>query len=143
MCKLGISELCDSDKRTEYKLPLKISCAQCHSPICDEGRNMMLMFPGLIEFDRNLLPGPFRAYAVPFFGILFFSPLLSSLLRTHHMFYGSRVDDVDDDLPKFLGKKNECPFEGEPKGDASMEKLQRWREHAGSGKRVEKDSLGQ
>ena len=59
------------------------------------------------------------------------------------MFYGSRVDDVDDDLPKFLGKKNECPFEGEPKGDASLEKLQSWRGHAGPGKRVAKDSLVQ
>lgn len=49
-----------SDKATEYKLPLKMSCARCHVPIADEGRNMMLMLPGLIEFDYNLLPGMFR-----------------------------------------------------------------------------------
>lgn len=42
---------------TEYKLPCKISCAMCHGPIADEGRNMMLVLPGLIDFDNNLLPG--------------------------------------------------------------------------------------
>lgn len=61
VCPNHLSDANGSDKRAEYKLPLKISCARCHSPICDEGRKMLLMFPGLIEFDQNLLPGPFRA----------------------------------------------------------------------------------
>ncbi|TDL19110.1 hypothetical protein BD410DRAFT_900446 [Rickenella mellea] len=98
-------------KATEYVLPVKISCAVCHGPIADEGRRMMLVFPELVQFDFNLLPGPFRA--------------------THHMFYGSRVEDVHDDIPKFLGKKGECPFEGESKGPESIDKLTKWRtEHS-------------
>jgi len=100
------------DKATEYKLPCKISCARCHAPIADEGRKMMLMLPSHIEFEMNLLPGPFRA--------------------THHMFYGSRVEDVNDDLPKFLGKKRECPYDGEEKGWESIEKLAIWRKENGT-----------
>ncbi|RWA12730.1 hypothetical protein EKO27_g2377 [Xylaria grammica] len=37
-------------KGTHYELPVKVSCANCHSPIMDEGRNMVLMFPGIIKF---------------------------------------------------------------------------------------------
>lgn len=46
------------------------------------------------------------------------------------MLYGSRVEDINDDLPKFPGKKNECPYEGEAKGAESIEKLRKWRERA-------------
>lgn len=38
------------DKKTHHKLPCKVSCAYCHTPIMDEGRNMILMFPGIIDF---------------------------------------------------------------------------------------------
>lgn len=39
------------DKSTVHRLPCKVSCAYCHAPIMDEGRNMVLMFPGIIEFS--------------------------------------------------------------------------------------------
>ena len=32
-----------SDKKTVHELPCKVSCNRCHSHLCDEGRNMMLM----------------------------------------------------------------------------------------------------
>lgn len=31
------------EKKTEYKVPLKISCKQCHSPVGNEGNSMMLV----------------------------------------------------------------------------------------------------
>ena len=34
-----------------HKLPCKVSCAYCRTPIMDEGRNMILLFPTLIDFE--------------------------------------------------------------------------------------------
>ena len=39
-----------SEKTTVHKLPCKVSCAYCRTPIMDEGRNMILLFPTLIDF---------------------------------------------------------------------------------------------
>lgn len=41
------------DKTTEHKLPCKVSCAYCRTPIMDEGRNMILLFPSLIKFKSK------------------------------------------------------------------------------------------
>jgi hypothetical protein len=42
-----------AEKTTRHKLPCKVSCAYCRTPIMDEGRNMILLFPTLIKFDSN------------------------------------------------------------------------------------------
>jgi len=71
------------DKILEHRLPCKISCAYCRTPIMDEGRNMCLLFPTLIDFksreEKRL-----------------FDP-------TCHIFYGSRVVDILDGKPKWSG----------------------------------------
>ncbi|KAI2466080.1 Mss4-like protein [Annulohypoxylon bovei var. microspora] len=46
----GLAFYHSPDQSTVHKLPCKVSCAYCHSPIMDEGRRMVLMFPGIIEF---------------------------------------------------------------------------------------------
>jgi hypothetical protein len=33
-----------SEKLAKYKLPCKIGCSYCRTPILDEGRNMILLF---------------------------------------------------------------------------------------------------
>ncbi|TRX87960.1 hypothetical protein FHL15_011164 [Xylaria flabelliformis] len=70
-------------KSTHYELPVKVSCAYCHSPIMDEGRKMVLMFPGIIKFanaeDKKL-----------------FDPQC-------HIFYSQRVVDLSDGKPKWVG----------------------------------------
>ncbi|KAI1400821.1 Mss4-like protein [Hypoxylon fuscum] len=69
------------DRSTAHKLPCKVSCAYCHSPLMDEGRNMVLMFPGIIEFadaERKKL----------------FDPQC-------HIFYSQRVVDFQDGKPKW------------------------------------------
>lgn len=38
------------EKSIEHKLPCKVSCAYCRTPIMDEGRNMILLFPTLVKF---------------------------------------------------------------------------------------------
>lgn len=42
-----------SDKTCVHKLPCKVSCAYCRTPIMDEGRNMILLFPTLIDFKNE------------------------------------------------------------------------------------------
>ncbi len=71
----------------ERRLPCKVSCDQCGTPIADEGRRMWLAFPSLFDFDQHAgIPESFKP--------------------TCHIFYGQRVFDSADDLPKWLGHKN-------------------------------------
>ncbi|WP_321369279.1 GFA family protein [uncultured Desulfuromusa sp.] len=73
--------------RNERILPCKISCSRCGTPIADEGRRMWLAFPALFDFGpHNEVPDSFKP--------------------TCHLFYGMRVADVCDDLPKWSGHKN-------------------------------------
>lgn len=67
--------------------PCKVSCALCGTPIADEGRRMWIAFPALFDFGaKGEVPEAFRP--------------------TCHIFYGQRVVDVDDGLPKWSGHKN-------------------------------------
>lgn len=73
--------------RPERVSPCKVSCALCGTPIADEGRRMWLAFPTLFDFGaKGQVPEAFRP--------------------TCHIFYGQRVVDVDDGLPKWSGHKN-------------------------------------
>ena len=70
----------------ERILPCKVSCSVCGTPIADEGRNMWLAFPTLFDFGTPpRVPDAFRPSC--------------------HIFYGMRVADVLDDLPKWSGHK--------------------------------------
>ena len=42
------------EKTTRHKLPCKVSCGYCRTPIMDEGRNMILLFPTLIHFKGDV-----------------------------------------------------------------------------------------
>jgi len=67
-------------------LPCKVSCRECGTPIADEGRRMWLAFPTLFEFTSvRDMPTVF--------------------LPNCHIFYGQRVRDVEDGLPKWAGHK--------------------------------------
>ncbi|CZR69030.1 uncharacterized protein PAC_18931 [Phialocephala subalpina] len=75
-----------SEKTTKHKLPCKVSCAYCRSPIMDEGRRMVLLFPSLIKFKsveekKNFDP-------------------------TCHMFYSKRLVNIPDGLPKWSEMQN-------------------------------------
>lgn len=73
--------------RAERILPCKVSCSLCGTPIADDGRTMWLAFPTLFDFGTPpRTPAAFRP--------------------TCHIFYGARVVDVDDGLPKWSGHKN-------------------------------------
>ncbi|KAI9664262.1 MAG: hypothetical protein M1831_002441 [Alyxoria varia] len=71
-----------STKSTSHQLPCKVRCNYCHSPVMDEGRNMILLFPSLVKINKK---------------------------DTHkwsprcHMFYSERAVDVPDGLPKWTG----------------------------------------
>lgn len=71
---------------SEYKLPCKLVCSNCRSPIADDGKNMFLAFPSLFKFNNNIIPEKFKS--------------------TCHIFYKNRSIDVNDNLPKFDEHKN-------------------------------------
>lgn len=74
-----------TEKSQTHHLPCKVQCAFCRTPIMDEGRNMILLFPTLIE-GINTSKGrkAFEAKA--------------------HMFYNQRVVDFKGDgVTKFAG----------------------------------------
>ncbi len=72
--------------RPERRLPCKVTCALCGTPIADEGRNMWLAFPTLFDFGSPpRIPASFRPSC--------------------HIFYSMRVMDVADDLPRWAGHK--------------------------------------
>ena len=74
----------------ERILPCKVSCALCGTLIADEGRKMWLAFPSLFNFGGvSKVPTKFKP--------------------TCHIFYGMRVIDINDDLPKWFGHKNQSP----------------------------------
>jgi hypothetical protein len=77
--------------RPGHVLPCKLGCQRCRSPVADEGRRMFLAFGPLFDFGM-----PPRVPAA-------FQP-------TCHIFYGSRVIDVDDGKPKYLGHKGSSPL---------------------------------
>jgi len=73
--------------RPERILPCKVRCGKCGTPIADEGRRMWLAFPSLFDFGYPAkVPEAFRP--------------------TCHLFYGSRVIEIQGDLPKWSGHKN-------------------------------------
>ena len=70
--------------RHERVLPCKVSCSRCGTLIADEGRRMWLAFPTLFDFGAaQRIPDAFRPSC--------------------HIFYGMRVLDIDDGLPKWAG----------------------------------------
>ena len=89
-----------SSKSTEHKLPCKVRCAFCHSPIMDEGRNMVLLFPTLIQHESDEARAAFHAKFKP----------------RCHLFYSQRVIDIPDGLPKWTGldKKSELIEDSPP-----------------------------
>ncbi|MGI9380230.1 MAG: GFA family protein [Methyloligellaceae bacterium] len=77
--------------RSVRVLPCKVSCSVCRALIADEGRRMWLAFPSLFEFaEEGHLPDAFKP--------------------TCHIFYGTRLMDIKDGLPKWSGHKGspEC-----------------------------------
>lgn len=74
--------------REERILPCKVSCKHCGALVADEGRRMWLAFPSLFDFGTpREIPEAFEP--------------------TCHIFYGARVFDVEDDLPKWSGHAGE------------------------------------
>ena len=117
-----------SEKTCIHKLPCKVSCAYCRTPIMDEGRNMILLFPTLINFktpeDRknfDIRSALHMHEQCTAHRLLYFSKC------SCHMFYPRRVVDILDGKPKWSGINNESDLiEDSPK--EAKEDLKRKRE---------------
>jgi hypothetical protein len=69
-------------------LPCKVRCNRCGTLIADEGRRMWLAFPTLFDFGQGAeTPDSFKPSC--------------------HIFYGQRVIDIRDHLPKWSGHKDD------------------------------------
>ncbi|ROW01278.1 hypothetical protein VMCG_05876 [Cytospora schulzeri] len=78
-----------SQKSQTHHLPCKVQCGFCRTPIMDEGRNMILLFPTLIEGIST--PKARKAFEAKC-----------------HMFYGQRVVDFKGDgATKFAGLEDD------------------------------------
>ncbi|KAF9876871.1 hypothetical protein CkaCkLH20_05717 [Colletotrichum karsti] len=77
----GLEFYKSSDKKAVHDLPCKVSCGHCGSRIMDEGRNMVLLFPGLLHFEEREKRKNFNVQM--------------------HIFYKQRVVDLPDGKPKW------------------------------------------
>ncbi|PGH21344.1 hypothetical protein AJ80_03395 [Polytolypa hystricis UAMH7299] len=88
-----------AEKLRQHKPPCKVSCAHCHSPIMDEGRNTVLLFPEAIDFGHGAGQGKGHEREVRERRGLF--------APSCHIFYSQRVIDIDDGKPKWSGMNDE------------------------------------
>ncbi|EEQ89459.2 uncharacterized protein BDCG_04579 [Blastomyces dermatitidis ER-3] len=88
----GLNFYNSAEKQHAHHLPCKVSCSYCHSPIMDEGRNVILLFPSLIESKSGLEEEGQGGRNVR----KIFEP-------SCHIFYSQRVVDVRDGKPKWAG----------------------------------------
>ncbi|KAL4995425.1 Mss4-like protein [Aspergillus recurvatus] len=84
----GLSFYSSQDKSRDYQLPTKVACAHCRSPIMDEGKNVCLIFPELIDYevsgtDHETWRRTFESKM--------------------HIFYSARTMDIPDGKPKWAG----------------------------------------
>ena len=81
-------------------LPCRVTCEACHTRIGDEGRNMFFSFPSLFDFgEPHQIPDSFKP--------------------TCHLFYGSHIVDMRDDLPKYMGKRGSALWSPDHEGRES------------------------
>ncbi|KAL4956513.1 Mss4-like protein [Aspergillus filifer] len=84
----GLTFYSSQNKSKEYHMPTKVACSYCRSPIMDEGRNVCLIFPELIDYGASGSDSKTWREA--------FEPKL-------HIFYESRCMDILDGKPKWAG----------------------------------------
>jgi hypothetical protein len=95
-----------SAKEAGYNLPCKVRCSYCHSPVMDEGRNMVLLFPSLIKMKNQKERDNFKPHC--------------------HMFYAQRHVDIPDGLPKWSGMEKESDLiEDSPKEMMEQQKREK------------------
>ncbi|CAG8109878.1 unnamed protein product [Penicillium nalgiovense] len=87
----GLAFYSTTHQNQTHMLPSKVSCANCRTPIMDEGRNMCLIFPQLIEIEGSSQEQREKRAV--------FKPRC-------HIFYDSRMTDCHDGLPKWSGMEN-------------------------------------
>lgn len=85
---IGLSFYSAAERSQRYHTPTKVSCSFCRTPIMDEGRNMVLLFPSTIELNGSMDEQRSQ--------MELFKP-------NFHIFYEQRTIDIPDGLPKWSG----------------------------------------
>ncbi|KAJ5177273.1 uncharacterized protein N7482_003150 [Penicillium canariense] len=103
----GLSFYSASHDSQKYDVPTKVSCSFCHTLIMDEGRNMCLVFPQLIQLEgsqdeQRKQRDAFR----PTYVYVCRLPRLNmtvDLSSRCHIFYEQRMMDIPDGITKWSG----------------------------------------
>ncbi|OJJ44007.1 hypothetical protein ASPZODRAFT_122141 [Penicilliopsis zonata CBS 506.65] len=82
----GLSFYSSAHQTREYETPTKVYCSFCHSPIMDEGRNVCLIFPELIDFGEDKLLHTMKTF-----------------YPSCHIFYSERCLEIMDGVEKWSG----------------------------------------
>jgi len=69
------------DQTNKHELPAKMTCVRCKSPICDEGRGKILMYPSLFDFDKK--------------------EDQEAWMPSEHVFYSNRSIEIEDGKDKW------------------------------------------
>ncbi|OJJ06126.1 hypothetical protein ASPVEDRAFT_139600 [Aspergillus versicolor CBS 583.65] len=107
----GLSFYSSQNKSRDYQLPTKVACTHCRSPIMDEGRNVCLIFPELIDYKAS--GADHHTWRETF------EPKL-------HIFYASRAIDIPDGKPKWSALDQQSDLlddYGKPKDDSSRTRM--------------------
>ncbi|KAJ9248525.1 Mss4-like protein [Paecilomyces variotii] len=88
----GLSFYASGEKSRDYQTPTKVSCAWCRTPIMDEGRKVVLIFPELIDFGHTDEEQRERREVFEV---------------NCHIFYSKRIVEIPDGKPKWSGLDNE------------------------------------
>ncbi|KAL5340638.1 Mss4-like protein [Aspergillus crustosus] len=121
----GLSFYSSQDKSRDYQLPTKVACDHCRSPIMDEGRNVCLIFPELIDYEESGTDHDTwrKAFEPKYVPVILNSPKRSKTNGCRmHIFYTHRAMDVPDGKPKWAGldeKSDALDDHGNPKDDSS------------------------
>lgn len=121
-----------TEKTVEHKLPCKVRCSFCHSPIMDEGRNMILLFPSLINLDTQQAKDNFKPRYAPalhhtsdtWYCVGAGGSFADCCPRRCHIFYSQRVMDIPDGIPKWtkIDKTSELIEDSPPEMVQEMER---------------------
>ncbi|KAJ5754293.1 hypothetical protein N7533_003836 [Penicillium manginii] len=104
----GLNFYSSSKNSQDYHTPTKVSCAFCHTLIMDEGRNVCLLFPQLIEFEGSIEEQKKQrelfkpTYVQTVFNLIHGDVLLTvSYLFRCHIYYEQRIMDLPDGITKW------------------------------------------
>jgi hypothetical protein len=94
-----------SRQNDTHDVPCKVSCNHCRSPLFDEGRNTVLVYPSSVRFEGHQIPLDFQPSAHIFYEERSVEHVYSQAMTSH--FWPDSVIDIPDGVPKWPRHKGD------------------------------------